>query len=306
MINQSHIFSSFSVDNIDAAKEFYSEVLGLSVKEVDDPGCGRMLFIPINGGNEILIYPKADHKPASFTVVNFGVKKILPEVEDLKKRGVHFEDFEGNDENGINHNEGPLIAWFKDPAGNFLSVIEEVPHQYVKENKVITESQFDRSLEKTIFIPENRHEVFLWWTRPDLIEKWSAPDGMTLVVPEMDAREGGRYRYEHMNEEGRWVCAGQFTEFVEDEHLGMLETVVGPTGDVLFKDLKTTVDFKDVGNGCEVVMVQTGFESEEAVRECETGWDQCIDKLKTLIGSDMSSLREGHELPDRDKLTNFY
>ena len=306
MINQSHVFSSFSVDSIDAAKEFYSEVLGLSVKEVNDPGCGRMLFIQINGGNEILIYPKSDHKAATFTVLNFGVKKILPEVLNLKKRGVRFENFDGNDENGINHNEGPLIAWFKDPAGNFLSVIEEIPHQNLKENKMNVEDNLERKLEKTIFIPEDRHELFKWWTNPELIEQWSAPEGMTLKVPEMEAREGGRYRYEHMNEEGRWVCSGQFTEFVPDEHLATLETVVGPKGDIMFKDLRSTIDFKDVGNGCEVHLVQVGFDSEEAVNECETGWDQCIDKLKSLIAKGISSRPRGNDFPDSDKLTDFY
>lgn len=125
MINQSNIYSSFSVNNIGEAKEFYGKILGLDVEEFSRPGCGPMLTIKLANGGKVLIYPKTDHVPATFTILNFEVEDIEFEVDHLKENGISFLKYEGTDEKGISHNEGPLIAWFKDPAGNFLSVVQE-------------------------------------------------------------------------------------------------------------------------------------------------------------------------------------
>lgn len=125
MINQSRPYSSFSVDDIQKAKNFYGELLGLDVREDEIPDCGTMLTLNLNGGGHVLIYPKEDHVPGSFTILNFPVKNIKDEVGQLKKRGIEFIHYEETDDHGISHNEGPLIAWFKDPAGNFLAVIED-------------------------------------------------------------------------------------------------------------------------------------------------------------------------------------
>lgn len=124
MFQDSKAFSGFSVDNIPLAKQFYGEVLGLKVEE--DSG---MLHIHLGGGGDVLVYPKKDHVPATFTILNFPVEDIHSAVKDLKKRGIEFIHYDDTDEEGITHNEGPLIAWFKDPAGNFLSVIESNPIQ---------------------------------------------------------------------------------------------------------------------------------------------------------------------------------
>jgi catechol 2,3-dioxygenase-like lactoylglutathione lyase family enzyme len=120
-------FSSFSVNDLKKAKEFYAKTLGL---EVSDEKEG--LALNIDRQPPIFIYPKSDHKPATFTVLNFQVADVEEAVDQLKKRGIRFESFEGEiktDEKGIHWSEekgqGPNIAWFKDPAGNFLSVIEE-------------------------------------------------------------------------------------------------------------------------------------------------------------------------------------
>jgi catechol 2,3-dioxygenase-like lactoylglutathione lyase family enzyme len=120
-------FSSFSVDDIQKAKEFYGQILGLEVSEAYG---GQLLELHIAGGSSILIYPKANHTPATFTILNFPVDNLEQTMEELSKHGVHFEIYnEGNvktDERGISlSNEGPKIAWFKDPAGNVLSVLEE-------------------------------------------------------------------------------------------------------------------------------------------------------------------------------------
>jgi catechol 2,3-dioxygenase-like lactoylglutathione lyase family enzyme len=115
-------FSGFSVDDVPRAKEFYGEPLGLRVSE--EYG---MLWLHIAGDRDILVYPKADHIPATYTILNFPVDYIEKAVDELAERGVRFERYDDSDtdERGIYRGGGPLIAWFKDPAGNVLSVIQQ-------------------------------------------------------------------------------------------------------------------------------------------------------------------------------------
>ena len=114
-------FSSISVNNIAKAKDFYQNVLGLTVTE-EDMG---YLAIHLDYGQLFMAYPKEDHTPASFTVLNFPVEDIKKEVESLKAKGVKFEQYEYTDPDGIARNMGPLMAWFKDPSGNIMSVVQE-------------------------------------------------------------------------------------------------------------------------------------------------------------------------------------
>ncbi|MEJ7790598.1 MAG: VOC family protein [Gaiellaceae bacterium] len=125
MFKDTKAFSGFSANDIGAAKRFYGETLGLSVSE-EMGGLG----LHLGGGGEVFVYPKDDHAPASFTVLNFPVEDIDAAVDGLTKAGVRFEHYSGEietDEKGIarSRGEGPNIAWFKDPAGNILSVLEE-------------------------------------------------------------------------------------------------------------------------------------------------------------------------------------
>ncbi|WP_026876597.1 VOC family protein [Jiangella gansuensis] len=124
MFQNSEAFSGFSVDDVPRAKQFYTETLGLDVGEQNG-----MLELRIAGRTPILVYPKDDHTPASFTILNFPVDDIEAAVEELTRRGVRFERYEGTpietDEKGIFRGGGPLIAWFTDPAGNVMSVIQE-------------------------------------------------------------------------------------------------------------------------------------------------------------------------------------
>ncbi len=117
-------FSGFSVNDIKKAKDFYSKILGLEVTE------NKMGILELHtaGGNRIIVYPKPNHVPATFTILNFPVKNVERAVDDLIAAGIHFEQYGGElktDDKGIFRGEGPLIAWFTDPAGNILSVIEE-------------------------------------------------------------------------------------------------------------------------------------------------------------------------------------
>jgi catechol 2,3-dioxygenase-like lactoylglutathione lyase family enzyme len=123
MLGASKAFSGFAVPDMEKAKEFYGKTLGLKVSE--DHG---LLMLHLAGGNNVLIYPKPNHVAATFTVLNFPVDDVDLAVDELKKRGVRFEiyDLPGikTDEKGIMRGNGPTIAWFKDPAGNILSVLE--------------------------------------------------------------------------------------------------------------------------------------------------------------------------------------
>lgn len=125
MLGNSAAFSGFSVDDIPRAKQFYGETLGLEVSEEND-----ILTLHLAGGARVIVYPKGDqHEPASFTILNFPVPNAEVAVRDLTGRGIAFEHYEGTptetDELGVFRGGGPLIAWFKDPAGNVLSVIED-------------------------------------------------------------------------------------------------------------------------------------------------------------------------------------
>jgi len=124
MFTESKTFSSFSTNNITAAKHFYSHLLGLKVSD----GMEGILTLELAGGN-VIIYPKPNHTPATFTVLNFPVSNVEEAVEALAQKGIQTEKYnEGDlvtDEKGIMHGPGPKIAWFKDPAGNILSVLEE-------------------------------------------------------------------------------------------------------------------------------------------------------------------------------------
>ena len=128
MFKDTHAFFSFSVNDLAAAREFYGTTLGLDVK---DMSIG--LSITIAGGGSIFVYPKPDHTAASFTIINFPVKDIDDAVDQLTANGVTFEQYDGHmktDEKGIarstGQDRGPSIAWFKDPAGNILSVLTDM------------------------------------------------------------------------------------------------------------------------------------------------------------------------------------
>ena len=123
MIHVNKAFNGFSVNDLPAAKDFYGKTLGVSFEEIP---AGIQLKI----GNGILVYPKQDHVPATFTVLNFPVDSIDQAVDELTGKGITFELYAGITDHkgiarGLAHDRGPDIAWFKDPAGNILSVLQQ-------------------------------------------------------------------------------------------------------------------------------------------------------------------------------------
>ncbi|MGH9628766.1 MAG: VOC family protein [Bryobacteraceae bacterium] len=124
MFKDSKAFSGFSVNDLEKAKEFYGRTLGLQVSESHG-----LLSLHLAGGTTVLIYPKANHAPATFTILNFPVESVDKAVDEITKRGIRMEIYNEpdlkTDERGIFRGGGPTIAWFKDPAGNILSVLEQ-------------------------------------------------------------------------------------------------------------------------------------------------------------------------------------
>ena len=125
MFKDTNAFSGFSADDVDKVRAFYADVLGIEVNE------GPMGILELRlAGHEmpVIVYPKPDHVPAEFTVLNFTVDDVGAAVGELTERGVTIERYEGmpQDEDGVMRGNGPDIAWFRDPAGNVLSVIKPI------------------------------------------------------------------------------------------------------------------------------------------------------------------------------------
>jgi catechol 2,3-dioxygenase-like lactoylglutathione lyase family enzyme len=127
MLKDNHAFPSFAVDNLDRAEEFYGQTLGLDVKRDQQMG---LLELHLTDGFQCMVYPKPDYQPATFTVFNFLTKDLEKTVDELTEKGVPFEHYDTSElktnAKGIaDGTPGPSIAWFKDPAGNILAVIED-------------------------------------------------------------------------------------------------------------------------------------------------------------------------------------
>lgn len=122
MFAETTAFSGFAVNDLTKAQKFYGETLGLNVSERYG-----ILTLHLAGRRDTIVYPKPDYTPATYTILNFQVDDIDAAVDELVSRGVHIERYDdmGQDERGINRAGGPYIAWFKDPAGNTLSVLQE-------------------------------------------------------------------------------------------------------------------------------------------------------------------------------------
>jgi catechol 2,3-dioxygenase-like lactoylglutathione lyase family enzyme len=122
MFENTEAFSGFAVDDLEQARRFYGETLGIKTSEHNG-----LVTLHLAGGRDTLIYPKDSHTPAGYTILNFPVADIEAAVDELAARGVRFERYEGieQDERGICRAGGPYLAWFTDPAGNILSVLQD-------------------------------------------------------------------------------------------------------------------------------------------------------------------------------------
>ena len=125
MLTNSKAYNGFAVDDLERARRFYGETLGLKTTVLDEEN--GLMTLHLAGGRDTLVYRKPDFTPATYTILNFEVDDIDEAVDGLVERGVRFERYDAfdQDEKGISRGDGPYIAWFKDPAGNILSVLQE-------------------------------------------------------------------------------------------------------------------------------------------------------------------------------------
>lgn len=278
MFKETNAFSGFSVDDILKAKSFYRDVLGLVVTEESG-----LLHLHLHGGGQILIYPKKDHVPATFTILNFPVADIKQAVSDLSRKGVQFERYQDTDESGITHNEGPLIAWFKDPAGNLLSVLEDETMAHTDE------------IIMTKLIPENRESVFAAWTHPELLQEWLCPQGMPLKVKKIEAKTGGQFRFEYTGQKGTYVQSGTITEYRPFEKMVSISRIEGPDG-ILWSDILDTIEFKEKFGGTEILIKQKGLTDPITIKESEKGWIKSLNQLKHFLHKEMGQQQESTSL----------
>jgi catechol 2,3-dioxygenase-like lactoylglutathione lyase family enzyme len=124
MLTDAEAFSSFAVDDLARARDFYGRTLGLRISDVE--GVAGIMQLQLAGGRDVLVYEKSDHTPATYTILNFRVPDVDAAVDELIGRGVSLERYEGfeQDERGVARGNGPTIAWFTDPSGNVLAVLE--------------------------------------------------------------------------------------------------------------------------------------------------------------------------------------
>lgn len=137
----------------------------------------------------------------------------------------------------------------------------------------------------------SKQEIFRYFTDKKLVEQWSAPEGMTLRVPILEARAGGKYRYEHTAADGQWIASGHYDEVTPDRIVQVDERIEGPEGRIFTEELRGTITLTERGEATEVRVVQTGFARDEDADDCRDGWTQCLDNLDHLLRRDAKGER---------------
>ncbi len=148
----------------------------------------------------------------------------------------------------------------------------------------------NKELKITHRFHRTKEDLFNYWVNPKLFEKWAAPEGFTLKVNSMEAKKGGIYSMVHTGpkgeNEGPYVCNGYFKEYTPDEKLVQIDTVLGPDGTALFRDLECVVEFKSKLDGTEVTVTQRGFTDEKTRNDCEKGWEDSLTNLDALLNEE--------------------
>lgn len=132
--------------------------------------------------------------------------------------------------------------------------------------------------------PLPRQDLFSYFVTPSLLEKWAFPGGMSLRIAQLEARPGGRYRWEHSSEAGTYVAEGHFEELSPERIVQVDEEIEDPTGKVLMEDLLCVITFRDLHGSTEVAVDQSGFKEQKNADECRQGWEQCLANLEKLLG----------------------
>lgn len=140
------------------------------------------------------------------------------------------------------------------------------------------------TFQTTKHFPLDSESLFKFFSQPDQLEKWCAPDSMSLKLPVFDFKVGGNYRYEHTSQDGTFVAEGEFTEITPQKKIVQLDkTGVSPQGEKIFENLECVIEFQENLGGTEVYITQSGFKDEKSLEECRQGWDQCLSKLQEIV-----------------------
>ena len=143
-----------------------------------------------------------------------------------------------------------------------------------------------KAVEITRTFPAARQKLFRYFVTPSLLEKWAFPDGMTLRVPVLEAKPGGRYRWEHTQNGGTYVAEGHFEELGPDRIVQIDEEIEDPAGKVLHENLLCAVSFLEQDGSTKVRIEQSGFREQKDADECRQGWEQCLARLEQVLGKD--------------------
>ncbi len=141
-------------------------------------------------------------------------------------------------------------------------------------------------------ISASLEKVFPYFITPTKLERWSAPDGMTLKVPFYEAKDGGKYRYEHSSTKGLYICEGHIEKIVPNERLSIVDDIIQSSDGLKLTNLSADISFRRSGLGTEVTIFQSGFPDQKMTEECQSGWSQCLAKLEKLAGETRLAGRE--------------
>jgi uncharacterized protein YndB with AHSA1/START domain/predicted enzyme related to lactoylglutathione lyase len=267
MFGSTNAFSSFAVPDLRATRAFYAETLGVRTSEDDG-----MLTLHLAGDRQVLVYPKPDHQPATYTILNFPVDDIDRAVDELARRGVRFERYEGfsQDAKGVARGDGPPIAWFKDPAGNILSVLQvesaearrgatgarSEPSEPGEPARVTTPSDRTIRIERVFGAP--REQVWRAFTDPERVARWWGR-GNRLVVERMEVERGGHWRFVEHGPDGVHGFEGRFREVSQPERVVQTFEWDGMPGHVAVDDLS----LEDLGGGRTRIVITSLFHTTE-------------------------------------------
>ncbi len=304
MLTNKKAFTSFAVPDLEAARQFYGETLGLQTSVQDG-----MLMLQLDGDHAVLVYPKPDHVAANYTILHFPVEDIERTVRALSERGVRFDRYAGfqQDELGIARGDGPDIAWFKDPAGNILAVLEEAEARTTrseddasasKKLKVTRAGDQEIRMERVFDAPRDR--VWRAHTDPEQIAQWWGR-GNRLVVERMEVERGGHWRFVEHGPDGVHGFEGRFREVKAPERLAQTFEWDGMPGHVAVD----TATFEDLGDGRTRVRTISLFHTTEE-RDgmlnagMEQGLSQSYQALDRLLAEqDEPGLRGRQAADDR-------
>ena len=286
-------FSSFAVPDLRAARDFYAGTLGIRTSEE-----GGILTLHL-GDWSVLVYPKPDHQPATYTVLNFPVEDVERAVDELSDRGVRFERYEAfeQDDKAIARGEGPPIAWFKDPAGNILSVLQPEsaetrrgatgergkPLEPGEAARLTTPTDRTMRIERVFGAP--RDQVWRAFTDPERVARWWGR-GNRLAVERLEVERGGHWRFVEHGPEGSHGFEGRFREVSPPSHIAQTFEWDGMPGHVTVNDLSLE---ELPGGRTRLVITSLFHTAEERDGMLEAGMEQGMNESYAALDRLLSS-----------------